>query len=296
MAQKQQEQKQSHADAIRLYWTPERIRSAVPEKHHQFVEPDNADIISVKKQAGGLENVPPIEVPDENRQTPPFQSVGKLMFNKGTINYQGTAYVVDTGKGNNIVFTAAHNLCDQNGVAENILFIPACQTDQQPVPEYGSFTQIPGGMDEAWIVATGWVPVTIPNKKYFDFGAIKLAKNEAGKDVGEVVPMLNFAVDLLPLMKPFETEWGIIGYRTNFDTNQDIMYQSSGVYIVLVDDQKTDARSNPVLDGMSGSPWLVESAGGYFTIANGVHSSSSPDFAYSPYFSKALVADIIGRL
>ena len=32
MAQRQQEQKQSHADAIRLYWTPDRIRSAVPEE------------------------------------------------------------------------------------------------------------------------------------------------------------------------------------------------------------------------------------------------------------------------
>ena len=111
MAQKQQ-QEQSHADAIRLYWTPERIRSAVPEDHHLR--------ISGKKLAASLgDNVPPTVVQDNTRKTPPYQSVGKLLYKKGEKEYQATAYVVNTGKGRkNIVFTAAHNLYDPKGKAE----------------------------------------------------------------------------------------------------------------------------------------------------------------------------------
>ena len=127
MAQKQQQQKLSNADAIRLYWTPERIRSAVHV-------PKNDDFeISGNKEVTGFGDVLPTAVLDGTRKTIPYQSVGKLVFNIGEGNFQATAYVVKTGKGNNIVFTVAHNLYNELGKAEKIMFIPACQTDQKPV-------------------------------------------------------------------------------------------------------------------------------------------------------------------
>ena len=283
MAQKQQ----SHADAIRLYWTPERIRSAVPEDDEYGL-------------SGKEDNIPPTVVSDDTRKTIPYQSVGKLVYKKGGKNYNATAYVVDTvaktGK-NNIVFTAAHNLYNGNGMAENIMFIPACQTDQKPVPEYGEFPQIPGGKDEAWIVATGWANPKEPWRRYLDMGAIKLARNKDLKNVGEVVAMLEYAVDCDYVAG--QTKWRIIGYNTitNSNTKEDMMYQSDGAYVESQDGGKIIVRTNPVKDGMSGSPWLLKNGGGNFAIANGVHRGSSANFAVTPYFSTSLVVDnIIARL
>ena len=286
MAQKQQQQKLFHADAIRLYWTPERIRSAVPEG-------DDYEI-SGNKKVTGFGNNPPIVVPDDIRKTIPYQSVGKIVYLKEATEFQATAYVVNTGKGNNIVFTAAHNLYNEKGMAKNIMFIPACQTDQKPVLKFGQFPQIEGGMDVAWFVAKGWNPVTT-KPRYLDMGAIKLEKNEAGKDVGEVVAMLEYAVDHKDIKDV--TDWRIIGYVTDFKTNKDTMYQSDGVYIESKEDGKVIKRTNPVLDGMSGGPWLLKNGNGNFAIANGVHRSSGVERSKAAYFSKALVEDnVIAQL
>ena len=286
MAQKQQQQKLSHADAIRLYWTPERIRSAVPE--------DDDYEISGIKEVTGFVNVQPTVVPDDTRKTFPYQSVGKIVYKKGVQDVQATAYVVKTVKGNNIVFTAAHNLYDEKGKAEKIMFIPACQTDQKPVPEFGQFPQIEGGMGVAWFVAKGWDPVDKPY--YLDMGAIKLEKNEAGKDVGEVVAMLEYAVDHKDIKDV--TDWRIIGYVTDFQTKQDTMYQSDGVYIASVYDGKLIVRTNPVINGMSGGPWLLKNGDGKFAIANGVQvGTTDDDYSAAAYFSTPLVKDdIIAQL
>ena len=285
MAQKQQ-QEQSHADAIRLYWTPERIRSAVPE--------DDDYEISGNKKVTGFGNNPPTEVPDDIRKTIPYQSVGKIVYKKGVQDAQATAYVVNTGKGNNIVFTAAHNLYNDKGKAEKIMFIPACQTDQKPVLKFGEFPQIKGGMGVAWFVAKGWDPVD--QQDYLDMGAIKLEENEAKENVGEVVGMLEYAVDHKDIKDA--TDWRIIGYVTDFATKKDTMYQSDGVYNESVDDGKTIRRTNATKKpGMSGGPWLLKNGDGKFAIANGVHRSSGANFSKAAYFSKALVEDnVIAQL
>ena len=284
MAQKQQQQKLSNADAIRLYWTPERIRSAVPKERYS---------VSGKKQAIDLANDPPKTVPDATRKTSPYQSVGILFFTqtiKGKVeHFQGTAYVAETGKGNNIVFTAAHNLLDDDGPSENFLFIPACQNDGKEVPAYGSFT------GASYVVATGWTNPEKPYQPCYDMGAIKLAKKEAGQNAGEVVAMLGYAVDHEDIKDV--TEWRIIGYRRDIATNQDIMYESDGVYIESQDDGKSIRRTNPTKkQGMSGSPWLLKNGDGNFAIANGVQIGSGVDYAAAAYFSKTLVDDIIAQL
>ena len=176
--QKQQQQSVSHGEVIRCYWTPERIQRAVPKKRYR---------VSGKKQAIGLANDPPTEVSDANRKDKnPYKSVGKLMFTqtvKGTVkHFQGTAYVAETGKGDNIVFTAAHNLLDEDGPSENLLFIPACQNDGKEVPAYGSFA------GASYVVSTKWKK---PFQDCYDIGAIKLTKNKAGKEAGKVVPELS---------------------------------------------------------------------------------------------------------
>ena len=124
-------------------------------------------------------------------------------------------------------------------------------------------------------------------------GAIKLEKNGAVKDVGEVVAMLEYAVDCDNEIE--ETEWRIIGYVTDFDTKQDTMYESDGTFAVSYNNKIM--RHNPVEEGMSGGPWLLKNGDGEFAIANGCHRSSVADYSIAAYFSKALVKDdIIAQL
>ena len=267
----------------------------------QYLKMMIMDGISGKTQSPGPDDEL-VVVPDKLRITHPYQSVGKLVYKKGGRKGQATAYVVNTGKGNNIVFTAAHSLYDQKGnMAEKIMFIPACQTDQKPVPKFGQFPQIAGGMGVAWIVAKGWLDPQQPFQPGSDMGAIKLEKNEAGQNVGDVVAMLEYAVDHKDIKDV--TDWRIIGYETNFKTKQDIMYRSDGVYIDSRNGGTTITRKNKCVSGMSGSPWLLKGQDGNFEIANGVHRASIPGFgnypdcSMTPYFSTALVIDdIIARL
>ena len=109
--------------------------------------------------------------------------------------------------------------------------------------------------------------------------------------------MLEYAVDRESEYKKKETQWKIIGYQTT--KTDDIMYESDGVYTELMaqKDEKLLVRTNPVLHGMSGGPWLLKDQVGKFAIANGNQSASNPSSAYTPYYSKALVEDdIIARL
>ena len=281
MAQKQTQHKLSNADAIRLYWTPERIRSAVPKERYRA---------SGKKQAIALANDLPTEVPDATRKTFPYQSVGILFFTqivKGEETpFHGTAYVVETGKGDNIVFTVAHNLIDDDGPSDNLMFIPACQNDGKEVPAYGSFA------GASCVVSTKWKK---PFQPCYDMGAIKLTKNKDDKEVGKVVAKLEYAVDQTDIKNV--TDWRIIGYSQDDDTDQDIMYESDGVYINSQDGGKSIRRTNPVIEGMSGGPWLLKNGHGNFAIANGVQRGIGNDYSAAAYFSTALVVDdIIGQL
>ena len=81
-----EQDEQSHADAIRQYWTPERIRSAKPK--------DNDYDASGKKQAGGTDYDMPIEIKNSTRKTFPYQCVGKLVFTQKGDDFQGTAYAL----------------------------------------------------------------------------------------------------------------------------------------------------------------------------------------------------------
>ena len=283
MAYQQKQQIVSHGEVIRCYWTPERIRSAVPKECYR---------VSGKKQAIGLANDPPKTVPDATRKTSPYQSVGILFYTQTleggiVLHLQGTAYVVETGKGDNIVFTAAHNLIGGDGPSENLLFIPACQNDGKEVPAYGSFT------GASCVVSTKWVE---PFRSCYDIGAIKLTTNTAKKNVGEVVGMLEYAVDHKDIKD--ETEWRIIGYRRDIATEQNIMYESDGVYFESAEDGKSIERTNIInIGGISGSPWLLKNGDGKFAIANGVYITSNAYFSFAAYFSTALVKDdIIAQL
>ncbi len=286
------EQQRLHDDSIRSYWTPERIRNCKVEDD----DTDEEAIPGKKQQVSAREEVAPTVVPDETRKTLPYQNVGRITYVKNFKNFIATAYVADTGKGKNIVFTAAHNLINQKGQAEKIMFTPALQSDGKPVNEFGQFPQL---APNSWVVSSNWVP-TDPKPRQYDIGAIKLSTNVKKQQVGEVLP--GFEIETEPNAQQSgyvkdETEWKIIGYPDNN------MYESDGRFIEL--EQRTTQsktgyvvkRTNSVLEGMSGSPWLLKNALGKFEKANGDHSVSAVgSYAVTPFYSTAKVDDILRQL
>ena len=228
-------------DAIRQYWTPERMRSAKVEKN-ECIERNPG-----KKQFQAANQVEPTIVLDATRIKPPYNAVGALFYVKADTGFHATAYVVDTGKGDNVLFTAAHNLENANGKAERIHFVPARQSDGST--PYGSFQQMPAseGKGKAWFVPEKWGKDGERPVEY-DFGAITLSKNKEGMDVGKVVTPLKYKVDL-EYSKEF-TKWRIIGFP-----EENKMCESDGDFIEVHKDLVY--RTNPTLDGMSGSPWML---------------------------------------
>ncbi len=284
------EQQHLYHDSIRSYWTPERIRNAKPKDDHD--EP----IPGMKQQQYGVGD-PPTKVPDETRKTLPFKNVGQITFVSGNKDYIGTAYVAKTAKGNNIVFTAAHNLYDQGVKSEKIMFTPALQSDGKPVKEFGQFPQLKAN---SWVVSPDFDSKK-PTVRQYDIGAIKLGKNEDKKEVGEVLP--GFEIETEPDAQHTgyvkdKTEWKIIGYP---DKN---MYQSDGLFMELEKRTTHDKtgyvvkRTNSVLGGMSGGPWLLkDDKNGKFEKANGNQSGQVVDsYTVSPFYKKKTIDDLLALL
>ncbi len=283
------EQQRLHQESVRCYWTPERIRNAIPKC--SIEEP-----IPGKKQQGYGVGDPPKVVSDLKRKEEPYKNVGQIAYKKGKDDYIATAYVAKTAKGNNIVFTAAHNLYEDGLKSEKIMFTPALQSDGSAVPAFGQFSEL---APNSWVVSSKWVS-TDPYPRQYDIGAIKLGKNAAGKEVGEILP--GFEIETEPDAQQSgyvkdKTEWKIIGY------NRSDMYESDGLFIEL-DLQTTQEkvgyvvkRTNSILGGMSGSPWLLKNEHGVYEKANGDHSGSAIGFyAVTPFYSEAKIDDILSKL
>ncbi len=285
------EQQRLYHDSIRSYWTPERIRNAkVKDTHEETAIPGK------KHQVSACEEVAPTVVPDETRKTLPYKNVGQITFVSGREDYIATAYVAKTAKGNNIVFTAAHNLYDDGLKSEKIMFTPALQSDGKPVDEFGQFPQL---APNSWVVSSKWVS-TNPKPRQYDIGAIKLGKNAARKEVGEVLP--GFEIETEPDAQQSgyvkeKTEWKTIGYPDNN------MYESDGLFIEL-DLRTTNGktgyvvkRTNSVLEGMSGGPWLLKDKNGKFEKANGDQSAHAVgSYTITPFYAKETVDDILRQL
>ncbi len=195
------------------------------------------------------------------------------------------------------MFTAAHNLYDKELKSKNIMFTPALQSDGKPVKEFGQFSEL---APNSWVVSPKWVS-TDPKPRQYDIGAIKLGKNDAGKEVGEILP--GFEIETKPDAQQSgyvkdKTEWKIIGY-----SDGPTMYESDGVFIKLdLRDNQSKVgyvveRTNSVLGGMSGSPWLLKNEHGVYEKANGDHSVSKiGSYAATPFYSTAKVDDILSQL
>ncbi len=116
-------------DAVRDYWTPERMRSAVPL--------DQLGSGTTATRAGAR---PAIAPPPDQETSPgsdtlyPQRVHGKIFFRKGTRNSSCSATLVTTAVGHDAILTAAHCFFDRElGIeATNVAFAPGYRNGVSP--------------------------------------------------------------------------------------------------------------------------------------------------------------------
>ena len=251
------------------FWTEERIARAVPK----------TKLKSTLTSAGAHGIEASVTVSDTDRKKIPYQSVGVLMFTVKGQAYHGTAYATSITGAKNVIFTAAHNLVDPEGDSENILFIPAVQTDKSR--PYGEFEEIAGGKGTAFFVHPKYDVKTEPDA--YDLGSVKLKKNAAGKELGEVVGLLNIVVD-----KSYTTSdsFTAIGFP---ETN--VMQQNTGNFKDKTDMNEVVNKHGELPAGSSGGPWLFKGNDVNGNTASGVGGVDS-----SPYFSRAKIGAVTSQM
>ena len=220
-----------------------------------------------------------VTVPDADRKKVPYQNVGLLIFFVNGQSTRGTAYATNASGAKNVVFTAAHNLVDKVGDSADIRFIPALQTDKSR--PFGEFRQIAGGKGTAFFVHPDYD--VIKDQEAYDLGAVKLQRNAAGKELGDVVSLLNIVVD-----KTYTTSdsFTAIGYPETF-----VMKTNAGNFINKEDMGETVNKHGELDAGASGGPWLFKG-----NDVNGNTSAGESNEESSPYYSKAKIDAILNQL
>ena len=226
-----------------------------------------------------------VEVSDHSRTTHPYQCIGKLLFTKTHEHYTGTAFAVSVKGAKNIIFTSACNLYDEKGQATSIEFIPAIRNDgSQP---HGSFKQLDGGKGAAWFVHPNWNPITKPCK--YDLGAIKIGKNKAGKDLGDIISLLD--VDFDVTLAENDTKWNIVWY------SQLRMFQSEARFTKLLENSNgvISTHNSAMMIPLEafGAPWITSNgANGHYA---GQHKSDT-GAAKSPYYNLGLIREVLNQM
>ena len=257
--------------AYTSFWTRERIARAVPK----------TKLKSTLSSAGARRIEASVTVSNTDRKNPPYQSVGVLMFTVKGKPYHGTAFATSITGANNVVFTAAHNLVDKDGDSENILFIPAIQNNLCRSKPYGKFEQIDGKKGTAFFVHPKYDVGTEPDA--YDLGSVKLKKNAGGKELGEVVGLLNIVVD-----KSYTTSdsFTTIGYP-----EKRVIQKNTGEFKNKTDMNEVVNKHGELPAGSSGGPWLFKG-----NDVNGNTASGAGGVDSSPYFSNAKIDAVTSQM
>jgi V8-like Glu-specific endopeptidase len=272
----------SSIEDLRAYWTPERMRNAIPTRPQALREIDRSRI---SDRAEGRNLISPARPPLRSTATGtlatsysavqvsnplvfPYSSTGKLFYTQNGINYVASASAIYT----NTILTAAHTLFSfaTQQWSTNMLFVPAYTNGQTPLGSWAIST----GYTLSGYSTTGLndydigMATTTPLNMGATTGYLGMAVNEGWN--GVVWQALGYPASPNP---PYDgtAMWSCTGPTTGLDP--------SGTVAVGMQSNFTT--------GASGGPWLIN--GSY--NANGVSSygyASTPDIEYSPYFGNGV--------
>jgi V8-like Glu-specific endopeptidase len=252
------------------YWTPERMRQALPAGHDS--RPHPAAKPSKPGKPGGKSAGSSREVPQ------PYPSAyGKVFFTSDSgVNYVCSGAAVG-GANQSVVWTAGHCVNEGPGAFyENFLFVPAYRDGSAP---YGKFAGSTLLTTSSWEASGEWG---------VDVGAAVVGVNGDGETLSE-------AVEVSPLVfgAPRNQAYAIYGYPAakKFSGQRMRVCETSWL---MDDSSATPATMGATCDmtgGSSGGPWVTSTGAvasvvsyGYRSLRNvlfGPHLESEAQSLYS---------------
>ena len=223
----------SSAAEVREYWTPQRMRKAVP-----------LDAPAVQPAAASEPTAAPAAAVEQPNTTDyPNSAVGRLFFVvPGVGPAVCTASVINTDT-DRFVFTASHCLFEDGEFFTNVNFVPGYRDGAHPFGEFPA-TQlaVPG------LVRAG---AQIP----FDHGSAIVAPSADGRSVEDVVGAFGIS-----LFDSTDQDWRAYGYPAvpPFDGERLFTCDSRTQFLDPSFDPATIAIDCNMTGGSSGGPWVVQ--------------------------------------
>jgi V8-like Glu-specific endopeptidase len=244
------------------YWTPDRLRAAVPV--HRSAVP----------RAAADDPGPPPGTPTATQFTG-TPTVGALFFTSDTGSaHFCTASVVDSRAGN-LLLTAAHCVSSAAaGGVENLAFVPQYHDGVTPLGVWAV---------QSISVAPGWAHSADPN---LDFAFLTVASAADGRPLQRLTGGNRLGVD-----RGYDHAVVVIGYPNASDEPIKCRTRS-----FLAMPHQLQFNCHGYTDGTSGGPWFIDydSRTGSGTIIGdigGYHEGGDYEYtSYSPYFDRAILA------
>jgi hypothetical protein len=226
------------AAEVREFWTPERMRDAVPLAS-PALEAGAGAAGSAEEPAAGAATA--VEQPSTT--TYPNSAVGRLfVVVPGVGPAVCTASVVNTDT-DSFVFTASHCLFEAGDFFTNVNFVPGYRDGNRPFGEFPAVeTAVP------FFVRTGR---QIP----YDHGSVIVARTAAGHPVEEVVGAFGISLFDSP-----QQSWRAYGYPADVPFDGERLFTCDSRTALL------DPSFNPATIGIdcnmtagaSGGPWVIQ--------------------------------------
>ncbi len=260
--------------AIRAYWTPERMRHALPGA---LLAPGGgpATAASTSAKRGSLHDA----VVNPKRRG--VRTAGKVFFSQGLFDYECSGTVV-RAPSRSLVLSAGHCAYADGvggGYGKNWIFVPAYRSGRAP---FGRWTTRPGGL----VAPSEWVDSALTGgDSRYDVSAATLAplRGERLQDVvGARTPRFNAARG---------EDYDAIGYPAEdpFDGQDEFRCRSP----LTASDPRAGSPATlgiacDMTGGSSGGGWIV--ARKYIESVTSYGYNNDPYTLYGPYFGSAIKA------
>lgn len=236
--------------AVEAYWTPERMRSAIPADATIKGDATTAAASGITRAA----------VPES-----PRSQLGKVFFTIGGVNYVCSGTATNSGNGD-VVTTAGHCLHEGDGgaFASRFTFVPAYNNGSAP---YGQWSA------SDLFTSSGWA-----NSGDFnvDVGFAVMNENSSGQSLTSVVGSYPIAFNLARGLT-----YTSYGYPAGPPFNGQRLYSCTGAARPDPAGQTTQGITCDMTGGSSGGGWIT---GGRLNSVNSYKYTNDNNTMYGPYF------------
>jgi len=227
-------------EQILKYWTPERMKSAIPKEIIFKTHLSNKIQFSEINQDSPLEGEPKkgtsnVDVNDYTNN--PYHQVGKVFFSDGPNNYVCSGSAV----GGNIVLTAGHCVCDSGTWFTNWIFVPNYLDGKAPFGVYSA---------EDIFTFQEW----FSNSNIGRDVAFAQVKGTTADTLEQVVGALGFIANVAST----KSNWDAVGYPAANPFTGKVMVQTYEAQSISDNRVTPNTRGivSKMTGGCSGGPWI----------------------------------------